>query len=41
VSKNLLEKTTLVFAAVVVLSATWFWIAQIQAARELLRMAYG
>ena len=39
--KNLLEKAALVFAAVTVGAAAWFWTLQVQSVIELLRMAYG
>ena len=40
-SKNTLEKATLLVAVAVIGTASWFWWRQIQSALELLRMAYG
>ncbi len=40
-SKNVLEKATFAFAAVVLVAAGWFWIRQIESVRALLEMAYG
>ncbi len=40
-SKNILEKAALSLSIVVLGSAVWFWILQIQDVLETLRLAYG
>ena len=40
-SKNILEKAALSLSVVVLGSAAWFWILQIQDVLDTLRLAYG
>ena len=39
--KDILEKLSFVFGAVIVVAATWFWTEQVQDVLEILEMAYG
>ena len=39
--KNVIEKVALVFGVCIVISAMWFWSAQIGDVLEVLEMAYG